>query len=105
MYVAANPYNLGKTLKMHERCSHCGTRYQMEPNFFFGAMYVSYALAVMVCVFVFAILFGFLHWSIKNSFIAIIVSLIAVMPIIARLSRNIYINFFMSYDPSLDKRV
>lgn len=103
MYVDKNPYNISNTMKMHERCGHCGTKYKMEPNFFFGAMYVSYALAVLACILIFGITFGALNWSIERSFIAILVSLILLMPPITRLSRNIYINLFMSYDKSLDR--
>jgi len=32
--------------KIHDRCSHCDHKYDKEPGFFFGAMYVSYALTV-----------------------------------------------------------
>jgi hypothetical protein len=45
MYLDKNPFNL-KTQKMHEKCSHCGLIYQIEPSFFYGAMYVSYGLNV-----------------------------------------------------------
>jgi hypothetical protein len=39
MYVDKNPLHLGKVLKMNENCSHCGLKYQIEPSFFYGAMY------------------------------------------------------------------
>src|SRR5690606_11279764 len=98
MYVNKNPYNITESMKMHERCSHCGTKYKMEPNFFFGAMYVSYGLAVMVGIGIFLVShFGF-HAKMDTSFIAILVGLILLMPWVTRLSRNIYINMFMHYD-------
>ena len=34
MYLDQNPYNLINVYKMHENCSHCGTKYKMEPSFF-----------------------------------------------------------------------
>ena len=42
--------------------------------------------------------------SLFFSFIAIALTLLGLMPIIMRLSRNIWINIFMSYDASLAKR-
>ena len=39
MYLDKNPFHLMNTLKMHENCSHCGLKYQIEPSFFYGAMY------------------------------------------------------------------
>jgi uncharacterized protein (DUF983 family) len=35
--------NLQKT---NEHCSHCGMRFEVEPGYFYGAMYVSYAFVV-----------------------------------------------------------
>lgn len=103
MYVNKNPYVITETMKMHDHCSHCGTRYKMEPNFFFGAMYVSYGVAVLIGMLIFLIgYFGF-GASVKSSFIAIFVGLIVLMPWVTRVSRNIYINMFMHYDPNAAK--
>ncbi|WP_026837506.1 DUF983 domain-containing protein [Gillisia sp. JM1] len=98
MYMDSNPYRLQNILKMHERCSNCGTKYKIEPSFFFGAMYVSYALGVAVSVAAFIISYVFLGGGLMTTFIAITLSLIVLMPIILRLSRNIWINMFLSYD-------
>lgn len=98
MYKEANPYHLLKTLKMHERCSHCGTKYKMEPSFFFGAMYVSYALGVAVAVATFIISAYFLSLDLLTAFFIIIGVLTVLFPVILRLSRNIWINFFLHYD-------
>ncbi len=40
---------------MHETCPHCGHKFEREPGYFFGAMYVSYALTVAEAVAVFVI--------------------------------------------------
>ena len=104
MYVNTNPYALKETMKMHDQCSHCGTRYKMEPNFFFGAMYVSYGVAVLIGLLIFLIAhFGF-HAQMKSAFIAIFAGLILLMPWVTRISRNIYINMFIHYDPNAATR-
>ncbi|TAI48077.1 DUF983 domain-containing protein [Flagellimonas allohymeniacidonis] len=99
MYVDGNPYSLGKLLKMHERCSNCGTKYKIEPSFFYGAMYVSYAVGIAFAVAAFVIAFLFVKASLINTFIAIVLTLVVFMPIIIRLSRNIWINLFIQYGP------
>jgi uncharacterized protein (DUF983 family) len=99
MYLDKNPLHIDKVLKMHENCSHCGLKYQIEPSFFYGAMYVSYGLNVGVGIAAFIIAFVIFGSSLKVAFIAIIASLILLFPFILRLSRNIYINMFVSYDP------
>ena len=98
MYVDQNPYNLKNIYKMHDNCSHCGLHYQIEPSFFYGAMYVSYGLTVGIGIAAFIISKVIIGLSLLHSFIAIIASLIALMPVTARLARNIYINIFVHFD-------
>ncbi|RZJ35906.1 MAG: DUF983 domain-containing protein [Flavobacterium sp.] len=104
MYVNPNPYVVGDIMKMHEHCSTCGLRYKIEPNFFFGAMYVSYALAVFISIVIFLVLFLGFHTGLMTAFISIFIGLLLLMPPIVRVSRNIYINMFISYDPQAANR-
>lgn len=98
MYKEKNPYKMGKVFDMHETCSHCGTRYKMEPSFFYGAMYVSYGVSIAFAVAAFIISNVFIGLGLIHSFIAIVATLILTFPIILRLSRNIWINMFMHFD-------
>ncbi|WP_313804244.1 DUF983 domain-containing protein [Flavobacterium sp.] len=98
MYLENNPYKMGSIFKMRETCSHCGTRYKIEPSFFYGAMYVSYGVGIAFGVAAFIISYLFIGANLKTSFIAIIATLVVFMPVIMRLSRNIWINFFIHYD-------
>tara|TARA_R110000765_G_scaffold168014_1_gene273079 strand:+ start:212 stop:604 length:393 start_codon:yes stop_codon:yes gene_type:complete len=98
MYIDSNPYHLSKVQDMHERCSFCGTKFKIEPSFFYGAMYVSYGLGIAFAVAAFVIAHFFLNGGLLTSFFAIICTLVLFFPVILRLSRNIWINFFMSYD-------
>lgn len=104
MYSDKNPLHLTKVLKMNDHCSHCGLKYQIEPSFFYGAMYVSYGLNVAVGIAAFIISFVFFGTTIEKSFITIVVSLIVLFPFVLRLSRNLYINMFISYDPKAGQK-
>ncbi len=103
MYVNTNPYVISETMKMHDHCRNCGFKYKIEPNFFFGAMYVSYGLSVMVGVLIFLISHFMVAIGLINSFIAIFSGLIVLMPVITRFSRNIYINMFFNYNAKAGK--
>lgn len=103
MYKENNPYKLGSVFEMHERCSNCGTKYKIEPSFFYGAMYVSYAVGIAFAVAAFVISYVFLGAGLLTSFFAIVGTLIVFMPVIMRLSRNIWINLFFSYKPDAAK--
>lgn len=104
MYRSRNAYNPTETLKMHDHCSECGFKYQIEPAFFYGAMYVSYALGVAFAMAAFIIAYVFIGTELNTAFYAIIGALIVFMPIIMRLSRNIWINMFVKYNPSASKK-
>jgi len=98
MYVEKNPYKLGSLYKMNETCSHCHTQYMIEPSFFYGAMYVSYGLTVAMGVAIFIILNVILGFDVLTTFIGIIIGILVLMPVTARLARNIYINMFIHFD-------
>ena len=103
MYLDKNPLHFSKLLKMNEKCSHCGLKYQIEPSFFYGAMYVSYGLNVALGVAAFVISYLIFNSSIKTAFIAIIISNVVLFPFVLRWSRNIYINMFISFDKKFKK--
>ncbi len=104
MYEDKNPYNIKKIYKMNDHCSHCGLHYQIEPSFFYGAMYVSYGLTVGIGVAVFIISKFFIGLELNQSIIAIFLTLVFSMPVTARLSRNIYINMFVSFNKDSAKK-
>ena len=83
---------------MNEKCSDCNLKYKMEPSFFFGAMYVSYGLGVAIAVAVFVLSVLIFKTSLIVSFNWISGVLFVMLPIILRVSRNIWINFFVSYN-------
>ena len=104
MYKDDNPYHVSQLFDMHERCSNCHTKYKMEPSFFFGAMYVSYAVGIAFAVPAFVIPYFFLNVSLLNTFFIIVATLFVFLPVIVRLSRNIWVNFFFKYNPAQAER-
>lgn len=104
MYKNKNPYVLRDVLKINDKCSNCHTKYSIEPSFFYGSMYVSYAVGIAFAVAAFIISYVFLGSSKNVAFVSIIGTLIVFAPIIMRLSRNIWINIFMHYDKTLAKK-
>ena len=103
MYLANNPYKSGHLFKMHDRCSTCNTKYKIEPSFFYGAMYVSYGVGIAFALAAFVITKLFLGTDLITAFLAIVGTMVLFMPVIIRLSRNIWINFFIKYDPKAAK--
>ncbi len=98
LYTTKNPYALNTTLRMYERCPHCDTKFKIEPSFFYGSMYVSYAVGVALAIATFIIAFFVFDTGRLNTFLVIAGVQIVLLPIILRLSRNIWINLFFKYD-------
>ncbi|EAS18631.1 DUF983 domain-containing protein [Nonlabens mediterrranea] len=103
MYTSSNLYNPNKTQEMHERCSHCDTKYKIEPSFFYGSMYVSYGVGIAIAMAAFVICYFLLNLSRWNIFLVISFISIFSLPIVIRISRNIWINIFMDYDKAKAK--
>ena len=91
-------YHLSKITKIHDNCPKCNLRYMLEPSFFYGAMYVNYAITVGLSILVFLISKLIFEGSLLHSFIAIIFSLLLLTPVNLRLSRIIWIHLFVQYE-------
>ena len=98
MYEVKNLYKLKTTLKLNNNCSSCNLKYHLEPSFFTGSMYVSYPIGIAFTIPPFIISHVLCKASLLTTFFAITATLILSLPIIARLSRNLWINFFVNYD-------
>ncbi|MFD0964293.1 DUF983 domain-containing protein [Pseudofulvibacter geojedonensis] len=98
MYKVKNPFLFLRALDMHEKCSNCQLKYQIEPSFFYGAMYVSYAVGIAFAVAAYIISKYVFNADILMSFISITITLIVFLPVITRLSRNLWINMFIKYN-------
>ncbi|WP_317129660.1 DUF983 domain-containing protein [Aureibaculum algae] len=92
-----NPLHLKKVLKMNEHCPNCNFKYEIEPSFFFGAMYVSYGLTVGCAIVTFIILY-LTGLDLMTIFITIFVLLVLFTPFTLRFARLIYANIFIHYD-------
>jgi len=93
-----NIFKPSAALKMHGNCSRCGFNYQPEPGFYFGAGYVSYALTTAIAIAVFVMLLPFFSWEEEwIYFTAIGGSIVLSFPVVFRLSRSIWMNFFFRY--------
>ncbi len=70
-----------------------------KTSFFFGAWYVGHGLSVLLAVITFLLSFLVFDLILINCFKVIVCLLMISSPIIGRLSRNIWIVFFIKYDP------
>jgi uncharacterized protein (DUF983 family) len=83
---------------MHDKCPKCEQEFQLEPGFYWGAMYVGYALSSGYMLSGFAIcIFGF-GLSVNQSFALLIGLGLIMVPIIARTARALWLSMYVKYD-------
>lgn len=94
-----NPYNLSNFYKMEISCKVCGEKFDREPGFYYGAMFISYGLNVAWFVSAWVATIVLLPENINILLLAsIIIGFGLIMaPLTYRLSRLIWINFFVGY--------
>ncbi len=103
LFKTKSAYNFKNVLEMNDHCPVCNQKTEIEPGFYYGTSYVSYALAVAFVVSFFAawyILIGFsmndnkVFWCMGTS----IVFLLLLQPFLMRLSRSLWLSWFVKYD-------
>lgn len=97
-FFKSKPYDIKNAGKIYESCSKCGLKYEKEPGFYYGAMYVSYGLQVIVFIFFYTLFSLFFpNFSIGWQIVIIILASLIVSPYVYALSKIIWINLFISY--------
>lgn len=96
--------NFKKNMLMHKECPVCGQATEIEVGFYYGTSYVSYAVTVglsLLSLAIWALTIGlsvndnrFFLWMGVNA-----VVLILLQPWLMRLSRSLWISWFVRYDP------
>jgi hypothetical protein len=97
--------NLKKNTKMNQYCPVCGQATEIEVGFYYGTSYVSYAMTVglsLVSLAIWALTIGisvndnrFFVWMGVNALL-----LILLQPWLMRLSRSLWISWFLKFDPN-----
>lgn len=92
---------------MNGECNECSQKFDMEPGFWYGTGYVSYALAVAFSVATFIAWWVLIGISINDNrvfwWLGInSVLLVVLQPWLMRLSRTIYLYFFVRYDENYE---
>jgi hypothetical protein len=101
--------SIKRNMEMHQNCPACGQPLEIEVGFYYGTGYVSYALTVAISVAVFIAYWVLIGISINDNslyyyLVINILTLIFLMPYLMRLSRSIWLSFFVKYDPEWKKK-
>jgi hypothetical protein len=102
MFSNPNPYKrLGQIGKMPKNCPVCDTPFEPEPGFYFGAMFISYAIAAPTWLIIFAILYYLLGMSFEWIMLIVVIVQLLITPYLFHVSRAIYLYFHVHTDSHL----
>ena len=85
--------------KMHDRCPVCDLKFDREPGYFLGAMYVSYALGIVIVALFAALLWWLTGWWITKDTIWAVVLFLPLAPTITLFARVLWIYLDQAIDP------
>src|SRR5262249_28364345 len=85
--------------KMYDRCPVCNLKFEREPGYFLGAMYISYIVGVGAIILLATIIWVVMHWSIMRSTVLAMILFLPLAPAITLFARVLWIYLDQSVDP------
>ncbi|MDZ7879384.1 MAG: DUF983 domain-containing protein [Saprospiraceae bacterium] len=90
-------WSFKKSFHMLSNCPACGMKYEIETGFFWGSMYVSYALSSAWLLGSFAVCFFLMDFSVRTSLSVAFLGIIPLYVWVFRTARAIWLNIFVTY--------
>ncbi len=99
------PFEMSKPVEMNHSCEVCGQRFEPEPGFYYGAMFISYIMSGWIFVGTALILVFVFKWSFEAAMGLVFVFAIITFFKLMRLSRSMWIHFVVKFDPQYAKSI
>jgi uncharacterized protein (DUF983 family) len=86
-------------LSMHERCGHCGRRFQREPGYFLGSIYFNYGVTTVLVATIYLGLFFTTDVS-PELLLGLLTAFCVLFPLwFFRYARSLWLALDWHYDP------
>ena len=92
-------FSLSKPFEMPEKCDRCNQLYLPEPGFYYGAMFISYAIQGWFALGLMLSLVFIFDWTVNSAF-ALFLFIAAIFFVWTfRISRSIWFHISEKFDP------
>jgi uncharacterized protein (DUF983 family) len=91
------PFALSQFLAMPKECSVCGQKFEPEPGFYYGAMFMSYIITAFLYLGIIGMLMMYFGFSVNQSFGILLLFVALTYVQTARLSRSLWIHLMVKY--------
>lgn len=85
--------------QIYDRCPVCRLKFEREPGYFLGAMYISYALGVLAIVAIALLVWAVTGWGIMRDVFGAMILFMPIVPAITLGSRVLWIWLDQGVDP------
>jgi len=96
--IFVKPLDVLNPLEMPEKCTMCGQATEPEPGFYYGAMFISYAIASFILLPTTLILLFHFKLSLTTTFIIMGIIMVVMFLKLLRGSRSLYFHLMVKYD-------
>ena len=108
MFQTKNPYDLKRFMKMNEKCTVCGQPMEIELGFYYGTSYISYALTIALSTVSFIAWWLTIGFSLEDNRLFYWIgvnglALLLLQPWLMRLSRAVWLSFFVQYNANWEQ--
>jgi hypothetical protein len=86
---------------MFELCPECGLKFEREPGYFLGAMYIGYGLALIAITAFSFLLWTLFHWSFQRVVVGGVLLFLPFAPYLTVMARVLFIYMDQAIDPDV----
>lgn len=95
MFADRNPYHLRNLAKMPAHCTKCNLKYNPEAGFYYGAMWVSYLVGIILSIIIICLLLFVFHLSLQWAFVGFVIFHLIFSPYLFKFSRALWLSFYV----------
>lgn len=93
------PFDWSKPVSMPDQCPICQQKFEPEPGFYYGAMFLSYILSAFFFLGIMATCLIVFKLSLNVSMVILLMIAALTYLFFLRMSRSLWINIMVKYDP------
>lgn len=83
---------------MYDRCEKCNQDFQIEPGFYYGSIWMSYPLVVIITIAITSFFYLYLEVNFLFFIFILTTTMLSLQPFILRLGRAAWLTIFVKKD-------
>ncbi len=98
------PFEFSKPVDMPVHCPVCNQKFEPEPGFYYGAMFLSYIISAFFFLSIMGVCLIFFKLSLNISMLILLTFAALTYLFFLRMSRSVWINLMVKYDPKAKEK-